>query len=46
MRGASGLALVRDEAGADVVARAAGSDDATIPAFNHTETLQKALDPA
>jgi PIN domain nuclease of toxin-antitoxin system len=36
------LALIKDEAGADVVARAAGSDDATISAVNYTETLQKA----
>ncbi|MCV2490323.1 type II toxin-antitoxin system VapC family toxin [Geodermatophilus sp. YIM 151500] len=36
------LALIKDEAGADVVARAAGSDDATISAVNYAETLQKA----
>ena len=36
------LALIKDEEGADVVARAAGSDAATISAVNHTETLQKA----
>jgi ribonuclease VapC len=36
------LALIKDEAGADVVARAAASDDATISAVNHAETLQKA----
>jgi ribonuclease VapC len=36
------LALIKDEAGADVVARAAGSEDATISAVNYAETLQKA----
>ena len=36
------LALIKDEAGADVVARAAGTDDATISAVNYAETLQKA----
>lgn len=37
------LALIKDEAGADVVARAVGSDDATISAVNYAETLQKAV---
>jgi ribonuclease VapC len=36
------LALIKDEAGADVVAREAASNDATISAVNYTETLQKA----
>ena len=36
------LALIKDEAGADVVAREAATNDATISAVNYTETLQKA----
>jgi ribonuclease VapC len=36
------LALIKDEAGADVVARAAGAEDATISAVNYAKTLQMA----